>query len=43
MCMYGENQAGQWQRGIATPCRSHHGDPLGAGKAVLILTDSSFF
>lgn len=39
----GKNQAGQWQRGIETPCRSHQGSPLGAGKAVLILTDSSFF
>lgn len=43
MCMCGKKQAGQWQRGIATPCRSHQGGPLGAGKAVLVLTDSSFF
>lgn len=43
MCMCGENQAGWWQRGIATPCRSHQGGPPGAGKAALILTDSSFF
>lgn len=41
--MCDKNQAGQWQRGIATPCRSHRGDPLGAGKAALTLTDSSFF
>lgn len=43
MCMCGKNQAGRWQRGIATPCRSHHGGPLGVGKAALILTDSSCF
>lgn len=43
MCMCDKNQASQWQRGIATPCRSHQGDPLGAGKAALTLTDSSFF
>lgn len=43
MCMCDKNQAGQWQRGIATPCRSHQGDPVGAGKAALTLTDSSFF
>lgn len=41
--MCGKNQTGRWQRGIATPCRSHHRGPLGAGKAALILTDSSFF
>lgn len=43
MCTCGKTQAGRWQRGIATPCRSHHGGPLGAGKAALVLTDSSFF
>lgn len=41
--MCDKNQASQWQRGIATPCRSHQRDPLGAGKAALTLTDSSFF
>lgn len=43
MCACGESQAGQWQRGIATPCRSLQGGPLGAGKAARVLTNSSFF
>lgn len=43
MCVCGESQAGQWQRGIATPCRSLQGGPLGAGKAARVLANSSFF
>lgn len=43
MCVCGESQAGQWQRGIATPCRSLQGGPLGAGKAAHVLANSSFF